>query len=150
MSAIDGAQRWNRDEFEVDTDPARLDLEVVHGYLRRSYWAERIPREVVESSIRGSLCFGLYRNGTQIGFARVVSDRATFAWLCDVFVLEEWRGHGLGQWLVECAVAHPDLQGLRRFLLATRDAHGVYERLGFTPLAKPEAYMERRIRDPYR
>lgn len=143
-------QRWGRDEFEVDTDPARLDLDVVHGYLQRSYWAEGIPRRTVEASVRRSLCFGLYRGGEQIGFARVISDRATFAWLCDVFVLEEWQGRGLGSWLVECVLAHPELQGLRRLLLATRDAHAVYRKLGFESLARPEAYMERRNRDLYR
>ena len=142
-------QRWSRGEFEVDTDPSRLDLDVVHGYLTRSYWAEGIPRDTVEASIGQSLCFGLYRGSEQIGFARVISDRATFAWLCDVFVLEAWQRRGLGQWLVECVVSHPELQGLRRLLLATRDAHAVYARLGFEPLAKPQAFMERRNRDVY-
>ena len=143
-------RRWERDGFEVDTDPSRLDLEVVHGYLSRSYWAEGIPRETVEASIRGSLCFGLYSGDHQIGFARVISDRATFAWLCDVFVLEEWQRQGLGRWMVECVLSHPELQGLRRFLLATRDAHGAYEKVGFAPLGRPESFMERRNRDVYR
>lgn len=134
---------WRRGELEVSTDPARIDLDLVHGWLTGSYWAAGIPRQTVARSIAGSLCFGIYRGARQVGFGRVVSDRATFAWLADVFVPEEERGQGLGKWLVECVLAHPDLQGLRRFLLATRDAHGLYAGHGFAPLAAPERFMER-------
>jgi GNAT superfamily N-acetyltransferase len=136
--------RWQRDEFEIDTDPARVDVGVVHGYLERSYWAAGIPRETVERSLLHSLCFGLYVGAEQIGFARVVSDRTTFAWIGDVFVLEEWRGRGLGVWLMQTITAHPELQSLRRWMLATRDAHGLYAKVGFLPLDDPASYMLRR------
>ncbi|HEY6554316.1 MAG TPA: GNAT family N-acetyltransferase, partial [Vicinamibacteria bacterium] len=119
-------------------------------FLARSYWAQGIPREVVDRSIEGSLAFGLFEDGAQVGFARVVTDRATFAYLADVYVLESRRGRGLGRWLVECVTAHPDLQGLRRFALVTRDAHDVYRPFGFEPLRAPERYMERVLADPYR
>jgi GNAT superfamily N-acetyltransferase len=129
--------------FLVSTDPARLDLALIHDFLStRSYWAAGRSAEVVRRAVERSLCFGLYDGDRQAGFARVVTDRATFAWLCDVFVVEEYRGRGLGEWLVEVVLAHPDLQGLRRFLLATRDAHGLYERHGFRPLADPARFME--------
>lgn len=133
----------------VDTDPARLDLAVVHGFLAESYWAKGIPLETVRRSIRNSLCFGLYEAENQIGFARVVSDRATFAYLADVFVLESHRGRGLGKLLMGAVVAHPDLQGLRRWMLATRDAHGLYAQYGFTPLPVPERFMQRHDPDVY-
>lgn len=132
-----------RGDYLISTDPARLDLAVIYGYLSRSYWATGRPREVVARSLRGSLCFGLYHGASQVGLARVVTDYTTFAWLCDVFVLEEHRGKGLAVWLIGVVVGHPELQGLRRFLLATRDAHGLYTRHGFTPLAAPERWMER-------
>jgi ribosomal protein S18 acetylase RimI-like enzyme len=131
-----------RGELLISTDRRRLQLEIVHGYLTRSYWAKGVSREVVERAIEYSLCFGLYDGQAQVGFARVVTDRATFAYLSDVFVLESHRGRGLGKWLVEFVLAHPDLQGLRRFVLATWDAHGLYARYGFRPLARPETYME--------
>jgi ribosomal protein S18 acetylase RimI-like enzyme len=131
-----------RGELLISTDRRRLQLEIVHGYLTRSYWAKGVSREVVERAIEHSLCFGLYDGQAQVGFARVVTDRATFAYLSDVFVLESHRGRGLGKWLVEFVLAHPDLQGLRRFVLATWDAHGLYARHGFRPLARPETYME--------
>jgi GNAT superfamily N-acetyltransferase len=136
--------RWQRGEFEIDTDPSRIDVGVVHGYLERSYWAGGIARETVERSLSHSLCFGLYAGAEQIGFARVVSDRTTFAWIGDVFVLESWRGRGLGVWLMQTITAHPELQSLRRWMLATRDAHGLYEKVGFTPLDDPTSYMLRR------
>jgi GNAT superfamily N-acetyltransferase len=110
--------------------------------LTRSYWAYGITRETVASSIANSLCFGLFDGSAQIGFARVISDRATFAYLCDVYVSEDYRGRGLGKWLLEVVTSHPDLKRLRRFVLATRDAHGLYEKFGFTPLNKPEIFME--------
>ena len=134
---------WHLDEFTVTTDPARLDGAAVHRYLVTSYWAAGIPRETVERSLRHSLCFGLYAGVEQIGLARVVTDRATFAYLCDVYVLEPWRGRGLAKWLIECVLAHPDLNGLRRFNLVTRDAHLLYEPVGFVTPVRPDRYMEK-------
>jgi GNAT superfamily N-acetyltransferase len=132
-----------RDDYLVSTDPARLDLPLIHDFLaNRSYWAAGIPLEVVQRSAENSLCFGLYQGPNQIGFARIVTDEATFAYLADVFVLEAHRGQGLSKWLLECVMRHPRLQGLRRFLLGTRDAHGLYQRHGFTPLTDPERFLE--------
>jgi len=131
-----------RGAYVISTDRARLDARAIHAYLSRSYWATGIPESLVERSIQNSLCFGLFQGVEQVGFARVISDRATFAYLCDVYVLEEHRGHGLGKWLIEEVIAHPDLAGLRRFVLATRDAHGLYAQYGFTPLSRPEIFME--------
>ena len=133
---------WHRAPYLISTDPARIDVPAVHAYLSGSYWAEGIPLALVTRSIAGSLPFGIYQGKDQVGFARVVTDRATFAYLADVYVLESHRGKGLSKWLMEVILAHPGLQGLRRFLLATRDAHGLYRLFGFTPLAKPEAFME--------
>jgi len=138
MGDIDEQRRG----YSISTDPKAMDLDAVHAYLAQSYWAREIPKEVVAKSIRGSLCFGLFTNDRQVGFARVVTDLATFAYLCDVYVLEEHRGRGLAKWLMQAVVEHPELRGLRRFLLATRDAHGLYAKLAFTPLAKPEIFME--------
>jgi GNAT superfamily N-acetyltransferase len=132
-----------RGAFLISTDPTLLDLPLIHDYLsNHSYWADDRPLDVVRRSLDNSLCFGLYEHHQQIGLARVVTDRATFAWLCDVFVLENHRGQGLSKWLIECVLTYPALQGLRRFILATRDAHGLYERYGFTPLADPTRFME--------
>lgn len=130
------------DGYEVSADPARLDLAAVHSYLSRSYWAPGLPPEVLRRAVAHSLCFGAYLGREQVGFARVVTDRATFAYLCDVYVLDGHRGRGLAARLMDAVVAHPDLQGLRRFVLVTRDAHGLYERFGFAPLAGPEGFME--------
>ena len=138
-----------RDGYRITTDTGAQDVDAIHAYLARSYWAEGIPREVVARAIAGSLCFGLFENDRQIGLARVVTDRSTYAYLCDVYVLEEWQGRGLGKWMMEVVMAHPDLQGLRRFTLATRDAHGLYERYGFTPLGHPTRYMEI-VKSPYK
>ena len=138
-----------RDQYLVTTDKSRLDLRVIHGFLRRSYWAAGIPSEVVERSIRNSLAFGLFYDEEQVGFARVVTDRATFAYLADVFVLEEHRGRGLSRWLMEVVLSHPGLQGLRRWMLATADAHGLYERCGFAALKTPDIFMERHDPDVY-
>ena len=132
---------WTSGPFRVSTDAEALDVEMIHGFLRRSYWAEGIPEDVVRRSIRGSLCFGLFEHARQVGFARVVTDRATFAYLADVFVLESHRGRGLAVWLMECVVSHPELQGLRRWSLVTRDAHGLYGKFGFEALAHPERHM---------
>ena len=137
---------WQRGEYVVSTDPVRIDIESVHRFLSdEAYWSPGVPLDVVRRAIAGSIVFGLYRGSEQVGLARVVTDRATFAWLCDVYVLKEHRGHGLGKWLMECVKAHPDLQGLRRWMLATRDAHGLYAQFGYEPV-DPERFME--IRDP--
>jgi GNAT superfamily N-acetyltransferase len=131
------------DGFSVSTDPTKLDLPLIHDFLScRSYWARGIPLEIVRRSIENSLCFGLYYDRSQVGFARVVTDKSTFAYLGDVFVLEDFRGRGLGKWLLERIVGHPELQGLRRFILGTRDAHGLYEQFGFRALSSPDRFME--------
>jgi len=130
-------------DYLISTDPARLDVEVIHGFLRESYWAEGIPREVVERAILNSLCFGVYSRNQQIAFARVVSDYATFAYIADVFVLAPWRGRGISKALMAEIVHHPDLQQLRRWLLGTKDAHGLYQRYGFTAPRFPKRQMER-------
>ena len=140
--AMEGSVEHVRGPYTISTDPARLDAAAIHRFLDASYWAAGIPLDTLRRSLEGSLCFGLYHDGDQVGFARVVTDRATFAWLCDVWIEEPHRGEGLGQWLVETIVGHPDLQGLRRFLLATRDAHSLYARCGFQAPARPDAYME--------
>ena len=127
--------------YEISDDPARLDVGLIHGFLAASYWAEGRSRETVERSIANSLCFGVYYGGQQVGFARVVSDRAVFAYLMDVFVLPEHRGRGVGKSLIREVLSHPDLQGLRLFALRTRDAHGLYAQFGFGPLPDPESLM---------
>jgi len=129
-------------DFCISTDRERLDLDLIHGFLTNSYWAKGIPREVVARSIENSLCFGVFTAGKQVGFARVVTDYATYAYIGDVFVLGGYSGRGLGKRLMECIVQHPRLQGLRRWSLVTRDAHGLHAQFGFTPLAAPERYME--------
>jgi GNAT superfamily N-acetyltransferase len=138
-------REWQRGPYVISTDPRRLDVALVHEFLAHAYWAVGLPRDVLERALEHSLVFGLYGPAGQVGFARVVTDWATFAYLADVFVLEEFRGRGLGKWLVEVAVTLPELQGLRRWLLATADAHGLYRRFGFTDAA-PGRLME--IVDP--
>ena len=133
---------WHRDAYTASDDRWRVDREVVHGFLTESYWARGISRDVVERSIRHSLCFGIYHQGLQVGFARVITDHATFAYLADVFVVPAHRGRGLGKWMMECIVSHRDLQALRRFLLGTRDAHGLYAQFGFAPPRNPSIWME--------
>ena len=130
-------------DYLISSDPALLDVGVIHGFLRESYWAEGIPRELVERAILNSLCFGVYSRYQQIAFARVVSDYATFAYIADVFVLAPWRGRGISKALMAEIVHHPDLQQLRRWLLGTKDAHGLYQRYGFTAPRLPERQMER-------
>lgn len=137
-------------DYEVSSDPARLDLDTIHAYLSRSYWSPGIPRPVVQRAIEHSICFGVYFGDEQVGFARAVTDRATFAYLADVFILETHRGRGLSKKLMASVMAHPDLQGLRRFMLATRDAHGLYRQFGFTDFANPSRIMEILAPDPYR
>ena len=132
----------HHEDFTVSTDPGRLDVHAIHAFLVTSYWAAGIPRETLERALGNSLCFGLYEGERQIGLARVITDRATYAYLCDVYVLPERRGRGLGAWLMGCLMAHPDLQGLRRFSLVTRDAHELYRPFGFTEIAAPGGHME--------
>jgi GNAT superfamily N-acetyltransferase len=134
---------WHQDEFEITTDPKRMDLDAVHSFLsERSYWARDIPRETFERSIQNSLCFGLLYIDRQVGFGRVISDYATVAYLADVFILPEYRGRGLAKWLTECILSHPELQNLRRWVLVTQNAHRLYRKCGFTTLARPESFME--------
>lgn len=131
-------------QLEFDTDPARLERDMIHGYLsRESYWAAGLPREVFERSLAGSLCFGVYVADRQVGFARMITDQATFAYLADVFVLPDWRGRGISKALLAYIMAYPALQNLRRMLLATADAHGLYAQYGFSALSRPERMMEK-------
>jgi GNAT superfamily N-acetyltransferase len=136
--------------YEIDTDKARLDRALIHRFLARSHWAKGLPEAVLERAIEHSLAFGLYRDGRQIGFARVVTDHATFAYLADVFVVTAERGRGLGTWLVETILAHPDMGGLRRWLLGTRDAQALYRRCGFTTPPPPFSFLERNDPTVYR
>lgn len=137
----------HKDNFTISTDPARIDRNAVIEMLMRSYWASGRPRERFERSLDNSLVFGVYDGDKQIGIARVVTDYAIFAYLCDVFIHEDYRAHGLGKWLIQTIMSHPDLQGLRRWSLATRDAHGLYAQFGWQPLSNPENWME--ILNPY-
>jgi GNAT superfamily N-acetyltransferase len=133
---------WNNGPYSVTSDPQRLDVDAVHAYLTRSFWARGISKELVARSIERSLCFSLFHGKAQVGLARVVSDFATYAYLCDVYVLEAHQRKGLGKWMVGAVMSHPDLQGLRRFQLMTRDAHGLYTRFGFKVSTHPERLME--------
>lgn len=127
----------------IDTNPDRLNVDVIHTYLAtESYWSQGVPRDIVERAIQGSLVWGIYDGDSQVGYARAVTDRVTFAWLCDVFVLPSHQGKGLGKWLIQTVQSHPDLQGLRRFMLGTKDAHGLYAQFGFVPFANPQRFME--------
>jgi GNAT superfamily N-acetyltransferase len=130
-------------DYSISDDKTKLDVAFIHHFLSHSYWAENIPVAVVEKSIAGSMCFGVYHQQQQVGFARVITDKATFAYLADVFVKENHRGHGLSKWLVEVIMDNNDLQGLRRFMLATRDAHGLYAKFGFTPLTNTDRWMQK-------
>jgi GNAT superfamily N-acetyltransferase len=139
------SKEWQRGEYTISTNNARLDLKLIHDFLSNSsYWAVGRKLETVKRSIENSLSFGLYEHERQVGFARVVTDYATFAWIADVFILEEARGRGLGTWLMEVILSHPELQGFRRWSLATKDAHDIYRRFGFSELKRPERWMERR------
>ena len=131
-------------DYTISTDPAKLDLDAVEGYIARSYWAAGRPRAIIATSLRHSLNFGLYYHENQVGLARVVTDYATFAYLCDVYVLEDHRGRGLGKWLIRTLMDDPALATVKRFMLATRDAHGLYAQNGFAPLAQPDYMMEQR------
>ena len=133
---------WQRGDYEISTDPARIDLAAAHKFLsEHAYWATGRPLDVVRRSFANSIVFGMYRGHEQVGLARVVTDKATFAWLCDVYVIEEHRGHGLGKWLIECVLAHPELQGVRRWVLATRDANDLYAQHGFAEVP-PGRFMQ--------
>ena len=137
-------ESWERGDYLISTDRSRLDLELIHDFIsNQSYWGQGRTVEVVQRALDNSLNFGLYSGARQVGFARVVTDYATFAWVADVFMIEEYRGRGLSQWLMEVMLAHPQLQGFRRWVLATKDAHSLYARFGFIPLHRPERWMER-------
>ncbi len=133
---------FTRGDFRITWDAAAVDVDTVLAFLSRSYWATGMPRDVLVRAIAGSMPFSMFRGDAQVGFARVITDRATFAYLSDVYLLEDYRGEGLGRWLIEVILAHPDLQGLRRFALTTRDAHGLYAPFGFTALSAPDRHME--------
>jgi len=133
---------WKRGPFAISTDRGRLDRGMIHDFLSQAYWSRGIPREILDRSIENAMCFGVYDGEEQVGFARVITDRATFAYVADVFVRESHRGRGLSKWLMEVILAMPELQGLRRWSLATRDAHGLYARFGFRPPADPTRLME--------
>ena len=135
---------WTRGEYRVTTDASQFDADAIHDYLsRESYWAQGRSRETVIKSIANSVCFGVLHGAEQAGFARVITDKATFAYLADVFIVPAQQGQGLGKWLMECILSHPELQGLRRWSLVTQDAHNLYARHGFTPVLHPERWMER-------
>jgi len=136
-------REFTRGNYVVSTDPSRLNLAWVHGYLNHeSYWAHGISEQVFNKSVENSLCFGVYDQVEQVGFGRVITDFSTFAYIADVFVAQKVQGRGLGKWLVRCMLAYPELQGLRRWMLATRDAHGLYEQIGFNSVENPENLME--------
>ena len=129
--------------FRISSDLEDMDIEAIHAYISRSYWARGIPVETLKRGIENSLCCGVFtESGKQVGFARMVTDSATFAYLCDVYVLEDYRAKGLSKWMVDTMLQHPKMQGLRRICLATADAHGLYERYGFEPLANPHYFLE--------
>lgn len=142
--------KYRNGEYEIDTDKRRLDIAAIHRFLsRESYWAKNRTLEQTLTAIENSLCFGLYKGRELVGFTRVITDKATFAYVGDVFVLEAHRGRGLSKWLMKTIVEQPDLQGLRRWLLATKDAHGLYEKYDFRELVHPERWMERTALDAY-
>jgi len=139
-----------KDKFYISTEKEKMDIDLIHSFLTRSYWAEGISKEIVRRSIQGALCFGVFENDKQVGFARMITDKATFAYLADVFIIEEYRGLGLSKWLMEFIMSYPDLQGLRRMILATRDAHELYKKFGFTLLNNVDRWMHIHYPDVYR
>jgi GNAT superfamily N-acetyltransferase len=143
-------QEWRLGEYIISTDKHRLDLRAIHSFLMKSYWAEGIPFETVKKSIEHSLNFGVYKAGKQVGFARVITDYATYAYIGDVYILEDFRGQGLSKWLLQVIAEHPELQGLRRWALLTSDAHELYRKTGFQELQNPELYMEKTNPDIYK
>lgn len=139
-----------KDEFLISTDKSKLDIDFIHNYLsKESYWAKNIPLETLKRSIQNSLCYGVYLDNKQVGYAKVVTDFATIAYIGDVFITPSYRGKGISKWLMEVIVAHPEMQNLRRWVLATADAHKLYEKTGFIPLVKPERWMEKHRPDAY-
>jgi GNAT superfamily N-acetyltransferase len=135
---------FHKNGFQISTDNSLLDFGIIYQYLsKESYWAQGIPEQTVRKAIENSLCFGIYKQNMQVGLARVITDKATFAYICDVFVLPEFRRLGLSKWLIQTIVSHPELQGLRRWSLATADAHGLYRQFGFTEITRPETWMEK-------
>lgn len=142
--------KWNKDQYRITTDKSDLQIDVIHAFLKDSYWCPNIPRAIVEKAAEGSLCFGLYnKDKEQIGYARLVTDYVTFAYVMDVFVLEAYRGRGLGKWLMQCVMEYPGISGFRKIMLGTVDAHGLYKKSGFKPLARPELVMEINVPDVY-
>ena len=146
-----------KDHFTITTDKEKFDIDIIYSFLTQSYWAEGISKEIVQRSIDAALCFAVFDNdnadlpaGRQVGFARMITDKATFAYLADVFIIEKYRGLGLSKWLMEVIMSHPDLQGLRRMMLATRDAHGLYKKFGFTPLNNTDRWMQIHNTDVYK
>jgi len=143
MHTVINDERLIKKGYKISTDQDLLDLDVIYNYLsNESYWSKGITKEKVQRSIENSMCFGVYKDGKQVGLARVVTDKAIFAYLCDVFILDEYRGHGLSKWLLQTILAHPELQGLKRWTLATLDAHGLYKQFGFAPLGNPDRWMD--------
>jgi GNAT superfamily N-acetyltransferase len=142
--------KWHKGEYTITTDKSKLDINVIHHFIAQTYWAKDIPIATMQKAIDGAMCFGVFHGEKQVGFARVITDKATFAYLADVFIIESYRGKGLSKWLMEIIVGHPDLQGLRRFLLATRDAHGLYRQFGFTTLESAENLMHIHNPDIYK
>lgn len=139
-----------KDRYSISDEKEKLDIDFIHSFLTRSYWAEGIPKDVIKRSIDGALCFGVYEGEKQVGFARTITDKATFAYLADVFIIEAYRGRGLSKWLMKVIMSHPDLQGLRRMMLATRDAHKLYAQFGFVPLANVDRWMQIHNPDTYK
>src|SRR6187200_3492376 len=139
-----------KDGFTISTEKEKLDIDVIHSFLNSTYWAEGISKETIRRSIEGSLCFGVFENNRQVGFARMITDKATFAYLADVFIIEEYRDLGLSKWLMEVIMSYPDLQGLRRMMLATRDAHELYKKFGFTQLNHVDRWMHIHYPDVYK
>lgn len=142
--------KWTKDDFTISDSRSKVDVSYVHNFLTKSYWAEGISVDVVKRSVNGSLCFSVFYHEEQIGFARVITDEATFAYLCDVFIDETYRGKGVSKWLMEIIISYPGLQGLRRFMLATRDAHGLYQPYGFLPLTFTDRWMQIHNPDAYK
>lgn len=140
----------HKNEFSISTDKSKLDIDAIHDFLStKAYWSVNVPRARVKTAIENSLCFGVYKHGKQVGFARVITDFAAIAYLGDVYILEEHRGHGLSKWLIQTIMSHPDLQGLRRWILLTKDAHGLYRQFGWTDIADPSKWMEVHNKNAY-
>ena len=139
----------HKDDYLISTDKSKLQIDVIHNFLKNAYWSKNKPRDLIEKSIAGSLCYGIYHKNRQVGFGRVITDYATFGYLADIFIIEEYRGKGLSKWLMECILSNPELQSLRGWLLRTSDAHGLYEKFGFKVVAEPEKLMELRLKSVY-